>query len=63
MDLEERSIEDLPERCESCGTPLTTAERQAALDAAAPGPVLCTTCAAEVEPALEEEGDAAGEAY
>jgi hypothetical protein len=50
MDLEERSIESLPERCENCGTALTDAEKAAALDLAADAPVLCTTCSVELVP-------------
>jgi hypothetical protein len=46
MGLEERSIEELPERCQSCGAVLTDAEKQVALEGAS-AMVLCTTCAAE----------------
>jgi hypothetical protein len=53
MELEERTIEDLVDRCESCGTPLTDAEKQAILEAET-RPALCTTCAAEQVP-LEDE--------
>jgi hypothetical protein len=53
MDLEERTIEHLPDRCQNCGTPLTEAEKVAALEGAATL-VLCTTCASEQLP-LEEE--------
>jgi hypothetical protein len=56
MELEERSIETLPDRCESCGTLLTDAEKAAALEDPAPQ-VLCTTCAAEAA-ALPEDEDA-----
>jgi hypothetical protein len=54
--LEERSIEQLPDRCENCGTELTDAEKAAALEGEL-SPVLCTTCAAEAEtvPAEGEE--------
>ena len=52
MDLEERTIESLPERCESCGTELTGAEKQRILDQGAQV-ALCTVCAAEQEPAVE----------
>lgn len=59
MELEERTIEQLPDRCENCGAKLTDAEKQAALTEGPPsGPVLCTTCASEVVPvddADEEE--------
>ena len=58
MELEERSIEQLPYRCENCGTRLTDAEKQAALTEGPPaGLVLCTTCAAEVVPVEEYEED------
>lgn len=50
MDLEEKSIEDLPERCEECGAKLTPAELQAAMESG--GPALCSIHAAEVEPGL-----------
>jgi hypothetical protein len=53
MDLEERSIDTLPERCENCGARLTEQEKQLALERGTV-PVLCTTCAAEAEAALEE---------
>jgi hypothetical protein len=58
MGLEERSIEELPERCQSCGAKLTDAEKQAALQGETTL-VLCTTCAAEQVPLADEE---AGEA-
>jgi ribosome-binding protein aMBF1 (putative translation factor) len=61
-DLEERTVESLPDRCESCGATLTTAEKQRILDEGA-AMALCTTCAAEAEAvpdeALDEESDAA----
>jgi hypothetical protein len=60
MGLEERSIEDLPDRCQSCGAPLTDAEKEAALEGE-PGLVLCTTCAAEQVPLtddVEEDAEA-----
>lgn len=54
-DLEERTIEKLPDSCQSCGTTLTDAEKAAILET--PGsPALCTTCAAEQVP-LEEEAE------
>jgi len=56
--LEERSIEQLPDRCENCGTELTDAEKAAALEGEV-SPVLCTTCAAESETA-PTEGDEFG---
>jgi hypothetical protein len=54
--LEERSIEELPERCENCGATLTRAEKQRILDEGA-SVALCTTCAAEQVPLADEEGE------
>lgn len=56
-DLEERTIESLPDRCESCGATLTEREKQVALETGAT-PVLCATCAAEQAPAVEEVEEA-----
>lgn len=56
MGLEERTLADLPDRCENCGATLTNAEKQAALERATT-PVLCTTCAAEVTSALPEDAE------
>jgi hypothetical protein len=58
--LEERTIESLPDSCQSCGTTLTDAEKQTALDTGA-SPVLCATCAAEQAPAADD-ADADAEA-
>jgi ribosomal protein S27E len=55
VELEERTIESLPERCENCGATLTDAEKQRILDEGATA-ALCTTCAAELSPLAEEEG-------
>jgi hypothetical protein len=56
VDLEERTIEQLPERCQNCGAKLTDAEKRAALTEGPPsGLVLCTTCAAEVVPVDEDD--------
>lgn len=56
MELEERTIEQLPDRCQNCGAKLTDAEKNTALTEGPPsGLVLCTTCAAEVVPLGEEE--------
>ena len=57
MELEERTIESLPERCESCGATLTEAEKQRILDEGATL-ALCTTCAVEAEPIAEGPEDA-----
>ncbi len=62
MELEERTIESLPERCENCGTTLTDAEKQRILDEGA-ALALCTTCAAEQAPVLEPEELEGDEAY
>ena len=53
MELEERSIEQLPSRCENCGTELTEEERETALQEGVTV-VLCTTCATESEAAPDE---------
>jgi hypothetical protein len=62
MELEERTIEQLPDRCQNCGAELTDAEKAAALTEGPPsGLVLCTTCAAEVVPVDQgEEAEPAG---
>jgi RNase P subunit RPR2 len=57
VELEERSIEELPERCESCGATLTPPEKQRIHDDSS-SVALCTTCAAEQVPLAEEEGEA-----
>jgi uncharacterized protein with PIN domain len=53
MDLEERSIEELPDRCQNCGAKLTDAEKQAVLESDA-SLALCTTCAAEQVPLADD---------
>jgi hypothetical protein len=50
VDLEEKSIDALPDRCEECGAKLTPAEMQAAMESG--GPALCSIHAAEDEPGL-----------
>ena len=59
MELEDRTIEQLPDRCQNCGAALTDDEKKAALEGASKQ-VLCTTCAAEVVPLEEAEEDVAG---
>ena len=54
MELEERSIEQLPDRCESCGTALTAREKETALEEGV-SMVLCSTCAAEAAALPEDE--------
>ena len=56
-DLEERTIEELPERCVNCGATLTGEEKQRILDEGASA-ALCTTCAAEQVPIAGDEGEA-----
>ena len=57
MDLEERDgVEQVRERCDSCGARLTPAEIQAALDGDT-DMFLCARCAAEQVPAVEEPED------
>ncbi|HZO77231.1 MAG TPA: hypothetical protein VFB39_04250 [Solirubrobacteraceae bacterium] len=53
MDLEEKTIEKPGDRCEVCGTKLTAAEIQAALESG--GPALCSVHADEVVPVAEDE--------
>jgi uncharacterized protein with PIN domain len=58
MDLEEKSLDQIGDRCEECGAKLTKAEMEAALDSG--GPALCTVHAEEVVP-VDEEDDAFGD--
>jgi hypothetical protein len=62
VDLEERTIESLPDRCENCGATLTAAEKQRILDEGAPL-ALCTTCAVEAAALPEDELDDADAGY
>jgi len=58
VELEERTIEQLPDRCQNCGAKLTDEEKQTALTEGPPsGLVLCTTCASEVVPVDEVDGE------
>jgi uncharacterized protein with PIN domain len=61
MDLEERSIERVGDRCEECGAKLTPQEIQAVMESG--GPALCSIHAAEDEPGLvaDESGFIEGE--
>ena len=56
MELEERTLEQLPDRCQNCGTPLTAKEKATVLEEGS-APVLCTTCAAEASALPEEESE------
>jgi hypothetical protein len=61
MELEDRTIEQLPDRCQNCGAKLTDAEKATALTEGPPsGLVLCTTCASEVVPVDEDPEPEAG---
>ncbi|HXE43558.1 MAG TPA: hypothetical protein VN635_00025 [Conexibacter sp.] len=46
MGLEEHTIEQVGDRCEECGAPLTEQEQQQALESG--GPALCSVHAAEL---------------
>jgi hypothetical protein len=61
MDLEEKSVDQVGDRCEECGAKLTPQELQAAMESG--GPALCSIHAAEDEPGLaaEEAGFTEGE--
>ena len=59
MELEEHTIEELPERCENCGATLTAVEKQRILDEGASA-ALCTTCAGELTPLAEQDEDSEG---
>jgi len=50
MDLEEKSLDQVGDRCEECGAKLTSAELQTVLESG--GPALCSIHAAEDEPGL-----------
>jgi len=53
MDLEEKSLDQIGDRCEECGAKLTRAEIEAARETG--GPALCTIHAEEVVPVGEED--------
>ena len=56
MDLEEKTLEQVGDRCEECGAKLTERELEQVLESG--GPSLCAVHAAEDEPgqAVEDEG-------
>ena len=59
MDLEERTIEELPDNCSNCGATLTDAEKEIALtEGTASRAVLCAICSAEEVPLDKAEGEA-----
>jgi hypothetical protein len=53
MELEEKTLETVGDRCEECGAKLTQRELQQAIESG--GPALCTVHAAEVVPVSEDE--------
>ena len=53
MDLEEKSLDRIGDRCEECGAKLTQAEIEAAMESG--GPALCTVHADEVVSVSEED--------
>jgi hypothetical protein len=53
MDLEEKTLEQVGDRCEECGAKLTERELQQVIESG--GPALCTVHAQEVVPVGEEE--------
>ena len=53
MDLEEKSLDQVGDRCEECGAKLTRAEIEAAMESG--GPALCTVHADEVVPVGDED--------
>ena len=59
MDLEEKSLEQIGDRCEECGAKLTRVEIEAALESG--GPALCTVHAEELVPVGEEDDAFGGE--
>jgi len=55
MDLEERTLETVGERCEECGAPLTEAELKTALENG--GPNLCTVHATETAVLADDDAE------
>lgn len=53
MNLEERTLDQIGDRCEECGAKLTPAELQAVMESG--GPALCSIHAAEDEPGLSAD--------
>ncbi len=52
-DLEEKTLDQIGDRCEECGAKLTPQEIQAAMESG--GPALCSIHAAEVVPLGDDE--------
>jgi hypothetical protein len=57
MDLEERTLERVGDRCEECGAKLTGQELEAALESG--GPALCSVHADELVPLGDDEHEPA----
>jgi hypothetical protein len=53
MELEERTLQNVGDRCEECGAKLTERELQQAIESG--GPALCSVHAAEVVPMSEDD--------
>jgi hypothetical protein len=53
MDLEEKTLETVGDRCEECGAKLTDRELQQVLESG--GPALCTIHAQEEVPVSDED--------
>jgi hypothetical protein len=53
MDLEEKTLEQVGDRCEECGAKLTERELQQVLESG--GPALCTIHAQEQVPVSDED--------
>jgi uncharacterized protein with PIN domain len=53
MSLEDKSVEQVGDRCEECGAKLTPQEMEAVMESG--GPTLCSIHAAEDEPGLAAE--------
>jgi methionyl-tRNA synthetase len=53
MDLEEKTLEEVGDRCEECGAKLTPRELEQVLESG--GPALCTIHAQEVVPVSEQD--------
>ena len=58
MDLEEKTLETVGDRCEECGAKLTPRELEQVIEAG--GPALCTIHAQDVVP-VSDEADAQGQ--
>jgi uncharacterized protein with PIN domain len=55
MELEERTLETVGDRCEECGAKLTQREMEQVIESG--GPALCSIHAAEVVPVGDDDAD------